>query len=41
MVSRAYLKIHLPIQKLLVGDTETHTHRQADDLISLLSFFLK
>jgi hypothetical protein len=25
----------------LMGDTHTYTHRQQDDLISLLSFFLK
>jgi hypothetical protein len=38
-----FAKIHLSVQKLLVGDTQrqtdTRTGRQAGDLINSLSFF--
>jgi hypothetical protein len=36
-----FTKIYNAVQKLLVGDTHTHTYtdRQTGDLISLLSFF--
>jgi hypothetical protein len=36
-----FMKIYLAVQKLLVGDTQTHTYRQTGDLTSLLSFFGK
>jgi hypothetical protein len=37
----SFIKIGLGIQKLIGGDTQTHTHtrRQQRDLISLLYFF--
>jgi hypothetical protein len=35
----SFIKIGWGIQKLIVGDTQTHTHRQQRDLISLLYFF--
>jgi hypothetical protein len=33
-----FTKIHRSVRKLLVGDRHTHTHTQAGDLISPLSF---
>jgi hypothetical protein len=38
------MKIHLSVQRLLLGHTQTkhtHTDRHADDLISLILFFGK
>jgi hypothetical protein len=32
------MKIHRFFQKLLLGDTQTHTHREAGDFIGLVSF---
>jgi hypothetical protein len=33
------IKIGSGIQKLIGGDTQTHTHKQQGDLISLFLFF--
>jgi hypothetical protein len=35
----SFIKIGSGIQKLIGGDTQTHTHRQQHDLISLIYFF--
>jgi hypothetical protein len=35
----SFIKIGSGVQKLIGGDTQTHTHRQQRDLISLLYFF--
>jgi hypothetical protein len=34
----SFINIGSGVQKLVVGDTQTHTHRQQRDLISLLCF---
>jgi hypothetical protein len=34
----SFIKIGSGVQKLIGGDTQTHTHRKQRDLISLLSF---
>jgi hypothetical protein len=35
----SFVKIGSGVQKLIRGDTQTHTHGQQRDLISLLYFF--
>jgi hypothetical protein len=35
----SFIKIGPGVQKLIGGDTQTHTHGQHRDLISLLCFF--
>jgi hypothetical protein len=35
----SFIKIGSGVQRLTGGDTQTHTHRQQRDLISLLYFF--
>jgi hypothetical protein len=35
----SFIKIGSGVQKLIGEDTQTHTHRQQRDLISLLYFF--
>jgi hypothetical protein len=33
-----FMKLYEALEKLLMGYTHTHTHRQTGDLISILSF---